>query len=58
MIPAQGDFDGDGEFRINDVLQCLLYLSRGRTDRLLDFNGDGKPGIADAIDMLLALLKT
>jgi Hypothetical glycosyl hydrolase family 15 len=53
QVPA-GDFDGDGQLGLPDVIAMLLsIMAGGADDPCLDYNGDGKQNILDAISLLL-----
>ena len=55
MTSADGDLDGDGAFKVNDVIELVLAISRGTADSTMDFSGDGKLDIQDAIALLLKM---
>ena len=55
MTVADGDLDGDGVFKVNDVIELILAISRGSADSSMDFSGDGNLDIQDAIALLLKM---
>ena len=55
LTVADGDLNGDGVFKVNDVIELILAISRGYADSTMDFSGDGELDIKDAIALLLKM---
>ena len=49
----RGDFDGDGALGAADVLMMVRAIASGGTDPCLDFNGDGRANILDAVSLMI-----
>ncbi|MEA2064373.1 MAG: DUF362 domain-containing protein [Gemmatimonadota bacterium] len=50
-----GDYSGDGDLAVNDVIALLIGMLDRPGDLYYDFNGDGRANVADAIALLLAM---
>jgi len=53
----RGDFNGDGEFGMADVILLLRSLMAGGSDPCLDYNSDGKQNITDVVAALVEIVK-
>ena len=53
----RGDFNGDGEFGMADVILLLRSLLAGGSDPCLDYNSDGKQNITDVVAALVEIVK-
>ena len=49
----KGDFSGDFNLNISDVISLLIAARNNSSDPAVDFNGDGKFSVSDAISLLL-----
>jgi len=58
MREPRGDFNGNGEFEMADVIQMIRSLIAGASDPCLDFNSDGKQNITDVLASIVEFLKT
>lgn len=58
MMEPRGDFNGDGEFDMADIVQMIRSLMAGASDPCLDFNSDGKRNITDVVAAIVELVKT
>ena len=58
MMEPRGDFNGDGNFDMADIVQMIRNLVAGSSDPCLDFNNDGKRNITDVVAAILELVKT
>ncbi|MEA2064260.1 MAG: DUF4091 domain-containing protein [Gemmatimonadota bacterium] len=52
-----GDHNGDGVLTINDVILLLLLIRESPDDPDLDFNGDGRANIIDAVALIISMMK-
>jgi len=57
--PAQlpGDYNGDGELTISDVIMLIRRIMDNPGDPDLDYNGDGKTSITDAVALILYMMQ-
>ena len=56
-LPSGGDFDGDGQAGISDVIRLIKLCMEEYPDASADYNRDGAAGVTDALALLIDILK-
>ncbi len=56
-LPVGGDYDGDGQAGISDVIRLIKLCMEEYPDASADYNRDGTASVADALALLLDIIK-
>ena len=57
LKPVEGDFNGDGQVTIMDVMLALNALLNNQTLENSDMNGDGEFSLIDVLRVLKQIVK-